>query len=170
MSTNKAQPKAGSAVADRLTRWRAATVPIIDGGPAGMSCALWLHNYGLRPIIIEQESALGGMARRSPYQHDWLLGRPDQSARDNTGAFAGPHRHASLSRSKWESETMSETTANNIEYRGYILNAVQHAPGWRVHIYPGPRLLRTEPDYVLALTKEEGFAKARAIVDHHLAG
>ena len=31
-----------------------------------MSCALWLHNYELRPIIIERETALGGMARRSP--------------------------------------------------------------------------------------------------------
>lgn len=87
-STNKMQPEAGSIVADRLTRSRAATVPIIGGGPAGMSCALWLHNYGLRPIIIEQEPALGGMARRSPYQNDWLLGRPDESARDNAGAFA----------------------------------------------------------------------------------
>ena len=27
-------------------------IKIIGGGPAGMSCALWLHNYGLYPIII----------------------------------------------------------------------------------------------------------------------
>ena len=58
-------------------------MPIIGGGPAGMSCALWLHNYGLRPVIVEQETALGGMARRSPYPNEWLLGRPDQSARQN---------------------------------------------------------------------------------------
>ena len=77
-----------STVADRLTSSRAVTVPIIGGGPAGMSCALWLHNYGLRPIIIEQEPALGGMARRSPYPNDWLLGRPDETARENAGAFA----------------------------------------------------------------------------------
>jgi hypothetical protein len=25
---------------------------------AGMSCALWLHNYGLHPVIIEKEGAL----------------------------------------------------------------------------------------------------------------
>ena len=42
-------------------------VPIIGGGPAGMSCALWLHNYGLHPVIIEQEAVLGGMAERNPY-------------------------------------------------------------------------------------------------------
>jgi thioredoxin reductase len=64
-------------------------VPIIGGGPAGMSCALWLHNYGLCPVIIEQESALGGMARHSPYPNEWLLGRPDETARENAAAFAG---------------------------------------------------------------------------------
>jgi thioredoxin reductase (NADPH) len=76
-------------VADRLTTSGAPTVPIIGGGPAGMSCALWLHNFGLRPVIIEQEPALGGMARRSPYPNDWLLGRPGESPRDNAAAFAG---------------------------------------------------------------------------------
>ena len=70
----------------------APIVPIIGGGPAGMSCALWLHNYGLRPVIIEQEAALGGMARHSPYPNEWLLGRPDETARENAAAFAG-HIH-----------------------------------------------------------------------------
>jgi thioredoxin reductase (NADPH) len=63
-------------------------VPIIGGGPAGMSCALWLHNYGLRPIIIEKTAALGGMARHSAYPNEWLLGRPDETARENAEAFA----------------------------------------------------------------------------------
>jgi thioredoxin reductase (NADPH) len=64
------------------------TVPIIGGGPAGMSCALWLCNYGLNPILIEAEPALGGMARRSPYPNEGLLGRPGESARENAAAFA----------------------------------------------------------------------------------
>src|SRR5262245_36297025 len=68
---------------------RRPIVPIIGGGPAGMSCALWLHNFGLRPVIVEQERALGGMARRSPYPNEWLLGQPDQSARQNAAKFAG---------------------------------------------------------------------------------
>ena len=63
-------------------------VPIIGGGPAGMSCALWLHNYGLGPIIIEQEPELGGMALRSPYPNPWLLGRPGALARENAAEFA----------------------------------------------------------------------------------
>ena len=66
----------------------APIVPIIGGGPAGMSCALWLGNYGLHPVIIEQAAALGGMARRNPYPNPWLLGSPGALARDNAAAFA----------------------------------------------------------------------------------
>ena len=72
---------------------RTTIVPVIGGGPAGMSCALWLHNYGLRPIIIEQQAELGGMARRSPYPNDGLLGRPGETARENAEAFG---RHIAL--------------------------------------------------------------------------
>jgi thioredoxin reductase (NADPH) len=63
-------------------------VPIIGGGPAGMSCALWLNNYGLHPILIEQASAPGGMARRNPYPNPWLLGWPGAMAREHAEAFA----------------------------------------------------------------------------------
>jgi thioredoxin reductase (NADPH) len=64
------------------------SVPIIGGGPAGMSCALWLANDGLGPVIIERAPALGGMARLSPFPNDWLLGRPGETARENAEAFA----------------------------------------------------------------------------------
>jgi thioredoxin reductase (NADPH) len=67
---------------------QAPIVPVIGGGPAGMSCALWLHNYELRPIIIERDAVLGGMARRSPYPNEGLLGRPGETARENAEAFA----------------------------------------------------------------------------------
>jgi thioredoxin reductase len=53
-----------------------------------MSCALWLANFGLHPVIIEKGTALGGMARESPYPNDWLLGRPGESPRQNAEAFA----------------------------------------------------------------------------------
>ena len=71
-------------------------VPIIGGGPAGMSGALWLGNYGLAPIIIEQAPVLGGMARASPYPNDWLLGRPGETARQNAAAFARHVRQAKV--------------------------------------------------------------------------
>ncbi len=72
------------------------SVPIIGGGPAGMSCALWLSNYGLKPLIVEQEAALGGMARLSFFRNDWLLGRPGETGRDNADAFARHIRHAGV--------------------------------------------------------------------------
>jgi len=65
-----------------------AIVPIIGGGPAGMSCALWLKNYGLHPVIIERRPELGGMQRLSPYPDHWLLGRPDMTSRENAETFA----------------------------------------------------------------------------------
>jgi thioredoxin reductase (NADPH) len=74
----------------------ASIVPIIGGGPAAMSCALWLHNYGLHPIIIEREAALGGMARLSPYPDEWLLGQPDGSAREHAAKFAGHMRKLAI--------------------------------------------------------------------------
>lgn len=60
-------------------------------------------------------------------------------------------------------------SANVDEYRGYTLSPVERGPGWQVTIYPGPQLLHTEPDRASASTKEEAFAKARAIIDHHLS-
>jgi thioredoxin reductase (NADPH) len=72
----------------RSSEPRGPVVPIIGGGPAGMSCALWLHNYGLSPLIIEKESALGGMARMSPYPNEWLLGQRGKTGRENAAEFA----------------------------------------------------------------------------------
>jgi thioredoxin reductase len=66
----------------------APVVPIVGGGPAGMSCALWLHNYGLHPLIIEKESALGGMARITPFRNEWLLGQRGKTGRENAAEFA----------------------------------------------------------------------------------
>jgi thioredoxin reductase len=66
----------------------ASIVPIIGGGPAGMSCALWLKNYGLHPVVIERGAALGGMALRNPYPNPWLLGWPGASSREAAEAFA----------------------------------------------------------------------------------
>lgn len=67
---------------------QAPIVPILGGGPAGMSCALWLSNYGLRPLIVEPEAALGGMARRDPYPNPWLLGWPGMRGREDAVEFA----------------------------------------------------------------------------------
>jgi thioredoxin reductase (NADPH) len=74
----------------------ARIVPIIGGGPAGMSCALWLCNLELSPIVIERETAVGGMARRSAYPNEGLLGRPGESARESAEAFERHLRSVSV--------------------------------------------------------------------------
>ena len=53
-----------------------------------MSCALWLANYGLHPVIIERTAVLGGMAERNPYPNPWLLGWPGALARQQADSFA----------------------------------------------------------------------------------
>jgi len=64
---------------------------------------------------------------------------------------------------------MSDRNERVTEYRGYNFIAVEHSPGWRVNIYPGPGLLHTGLDHVSAPTKEEALAKARASVDLRLS-
>lgn len=54
-------------------------VAIIGGGPAGMSCALWLKLYGLEPVIIEQASSLGGLQNLNQKTNAWVLGLINQS-------------------------------------------------------------------------------------------
>jgi hypothetical protein len=65
---------------------------------------------------------------------------------------------------------MPQDSADVTEYRGYMLISAERTPGWRVNIYPGPNLLRTQPDCVSATLKEEALIKARAIIDHQLSG
>lgn len=77
-------------------------VPIVGGGPAGMSCALWLKTYGLRPLIVERQARLGGMQRASPYPNLGLLGAPGKTARENADAF---ERHIEIE----AIETLRET-------------------------------------------------------------
>lgn len=43
---------------------------------------------------------------------------------------------------------MSRISGDISEYRGYTLSLVRYASGWRVQIYPGGQLLRTDPDSV----------------------
>jgi thioredoxin reductase (NADPH) len=88
-------------------------LPIIGGGPAGMSCALWLHNYGLHPVIIEKESALGGMARLSPYPNEWLLGQRGKSARENAADFAAHIRGLGIE--TWLGATIQRLRRENNE-------------------------------------------------------
>jgi thioredoxin reductase (NADPH) len=54
-------------------------IAIIGGGPAGLSCALWLKGYGLSPVIIEKVKQLGGALNNNPSHSPHYLGMPNKT-------------------------------------------------------------------------------------------
>jgi len=120
----------------------APVVPIIGGGPAGMSCALWLHNYGLHPVIIEKEPALGGMARLSPYPNEWLLGQRGKSARENAAEFAAHVRELGID--TWLGATPQRLTREKQQWRLDLSEDPRSLSGAAVVIATGTRFAGEE--------------------------
>jgi thioredoxin reductase (NADPH) len=120
----------------------APVVPIIGGGPAGMSCALWLHNYGLHPVIIEKENALGGMARLSPYPNEWLLGQHGKSARENAAEFAAHIRELGID--TWRGATLQRLTHEKEQWRLDLAGDRRSWSGAAVVIATGTRFAGEE--------------------------
>ncbi len=65
-----------------------ARVLIIGAGPAGMSCALWLHNLGLEPALIDSEKAPGGAMQLNFLNNNWVLGQRGMSGLEMAARFA----------------------------------------------------------------------------------
>ncbi|MEN3110664.1 NAD(P)/FAD-dependent oxidoreductase [Uliginosibacterium paludis] len=65
-----------------------ARVMIIGAGPAGMSCALWLHNLGLEPGLIDSEKAPGGAMQLNFLNNNWVLGQRNMSGLEMAARFA----------------------------------------------------------------------------------
>ena len=57
-----------------MTRPTPLDALVIGGGPAGCSCALWLHQLGLSTALVERQSGLGGLQGESPYPNTWIAG------------------------------------------------------------------------------------------------
>ena len=66
---------------------------VIGGGPAGLSCALWLKYLGLSPIILEKNDRLGGLQQRNHYQNSWYMGIHGKNGQDFIKEFV---RHAEV--------------------------------------------------------------------------
>src|SRR5690606_11518083 len=49
---------------------------IIGGGPAGVSCAVWLARLGLAPVLVEASESIGGLCRRNPCVDEWNASLP----------------------------------------------------------------------------------------------
>ncbi|MCC2597303.1 NAD(P)/FAD-dependent oxidoreductase [Pusillimonas sp. MFBS29] len=52
---------------------------IVGGGPAGVSCAVWLARLGFAPLLIEAGDTIGGLCRHNPYKDDWNASLPGMS-------------------------------------------------------------------------------------------
>jgi thioredoxin reductase len=44
---------------------------IVGGGPAGVSCAVWLARLGLAPLLVEAGAQIGGLCRSNPFYDEW---------------------------------------------------------------------------------------------------
>lgn len=64
------------------------TVAIVGGGPAGMSCALWLKQLRLHPLLIETAPALGGALRNNWHRNEWVLGHAGKTGQELAAQFA----------------------------------------------------------------------------------
>lgn len=64
------------------------SVAILGAGPAGMSCALWLHNLGCHPVLLEQANEAGGLLRQNVLTNDWVLGQGGQTGTAMAEHFA----------------------------------------------------------------------------------
>ena len=49
---------------------------IVGGGPAGVSCAVWLARLGLSPLLVEAGERLGGLTATNPFADDWIAALP----------------------------------------------------------------------------------------------
>jgi thioredoxin reductase (NADPH) len=63
---------------------------VLGAGPAGMSAALWLKQYGFQPVLIEREPKVGGLQAVSDYPNPFLLGWVGKTANEVADAF-GQH-------------------------------------------------------------------------------
>jgi thioredoxin reductase len=67
------------------------TVAILGGGPAGLTCALWLKQLGLTPVVLERLPQAGGIQRTSHYVNGYYLGLAGNTGREVAEQFV---RHA----------------------------------------------------------------------------
>lgn len=70
-------------------------VAIIGGGPAGLSCALWLQLYDITPLVFEKGHTLGGLQAENPHPNLWVLGQVAKTGEMVAQSF---RHHASINK------------------------------------------------------------------------
>ncbi len=63
-------------------------VIIIGGGPAGLSCAIWLKKLSVEALLLEASGQLGGLQTRSPYENLWIPGVQGKTGQEVAASLA----------------------------------------------------------------------------------
>jgi thioredoxin reductase (NADPH) len=123
------------------------TVVIIGGGPAGMSCALWLQHLNFNPILIEKTEALGGLQRLNASRNKWLLGHPSTTGHEMSATF-----ERSI---KLENIPVSfKTEISDVQFRNGAFQVVLETPAGQGKVKAVAIVIATGTK----LRKEESFA------------
>jgi len=100
-------------------------VVIIGGGPAGISCAIWLQKLGVGCILLEASAQLGGLQTRSPYENLWIPGVQGKTGQQVAAALAA---HA-------------EAAEVDIRLNGPVISVDGHEVTTREGVFTAPHLV-----------------------------
>lgn len=70
---------------------------IVGGGPAGVSCAVWLARLGLSATLVEAANELGGLCRSNPFVDEWNASLPGMTGVQVADNLARSARQAGVS-------------------------------------------------------------------------
>jgi len=70
---------------------------VIGAGPAGASCAVWLKQLGLEPLLLEAADAPGGLLRSNSYQDIWTVTNPGMTGQQMAPLLAKQIKISGLS-------------------------------------------------------------------------
>jgi len=91
---------------------------IVGGGPAGVSCAVWLQRLAISVLLLEAQPALGGLCRLNPFPDDWNAAVPGATGQDVAQRLACSARDADVPlRLSWRVESASERSDGVFELR-----------------------------------------------------
>lgn len=72
------------------------SVAIFGAGPAGLSAALWLHNLGFEPCVLETAERAGGLQNLNFLANDWVLGQAGRPGPELAAHFVAHARDVGI--------------------------------------------------------------------------
>lgn len=65
-----------------------ADLVIVGAGPAGCSCALWAHQFGLRCALVDRANTVCSALNDLTFRQDWVLGHPNATLSELAQCYA----------------------------------------------------------------------------------